>query len=138
MWCVLFYALRLGDYVAAAKVAETLFNVPSCSILVSTIINLGKDVVIDYSVLVKLNAEWHHEKPNCTDAFKKACYGILLDFDCNDVNDNIENWLWSKLISVKFDNNHNLDRFLNLQRVISIEYGINDFFKKITIKIFKF
>uniref|UniRef100_A0A914Z772 Nuclear pore protein n=1 Tax=Panagrolaimus superbus TaxID=310955 RepID=A0A914Z772_9BILA len=123
VWCVLFHTLRLGDYAAAGKVVETLLNVPSCSILVSTINNLAKDVVIDYSVRVKLNAEWHHEEVNCTDIFKRACYGILLDFDCMDVNDNIENWLWSKLISVKFDNNHNLDRFLNLQRLISVEYG---------------
>lgn len=80
--------------------------------------------MLDHSTRIKLYAEWNHEERTCTDIFKRAVYGLFLDFDCTDVNDSVENWLWAKLISVKFDTQHALDRFQNLQRLVTVEYGV--------------
>uniref|UniRef100_A0A7E4V0N0 Nuclear pore protein n=1 Tax=Panagrellus redivivus TaxID=6233 RepID=A0A7E4V0N0_PANRE len=127
VWCVLFHALRLGDYTAAGTIANSLLNSPTNSILVQVVNALAKNVMIDHQTRHKLYAEWTHEEHRCTDIFKRAVYGLLLDLDCTDVNDSIENWLWAKLVSVKLDVEHGFDRFQSLQRLVSLEYG-EDYF----------
>uniref|UniRef100_A0AC34QP27 Nuclear pore protein n=1 Tax=Panagrolaimus sp. JU765 TaxID=591449 RepID=A0AC34QP27_9BILA len=123
IWCVLFHALRLGDYKAASTVADVLSTVPSVSILVLVLHNLAKGESMDHSTRIKLYAEWNHEERTCTDPYKHAIYGLILDFESEDVNNNIENWLWSKLVSAKLDQQHGFDRFQNLQRLVALEYG---------------
>lgn len=115
--------MRLGDYKAAATVAENLTNVPSVSILVLVLDKLARGDLMDHSTRIKLYAEWNHEERTCTDAYKHAVYGVILDFESEDVNNSIENWLWSKLVSIKLDQQHGIDRFQNLQKAVALEYG---------------
>uniref|UniRef100_A0A914BVH6 Nuclear pore protein n=1 Tax=Acrobeloides nanus TaxID=290746 RepID=A0A914BVH6_9BILA len=123
IWMVIFHCLRLGDFEAAATVAKQLQNLPHCSVLITIILNLAKNILINQDMRIKLNAEWKHESKGTKDYFKKAVYGLLLSFDCPEVNDSIENWLWARLMACKLDQHQQLNRFHQLQRTICVDFG---------------
>ncbi|CAD5206742.1 unnamed protein product [Bursaphelenchus okinawaensis] len=128
IWAIVYNLLRIGEFAVAAKVVKTLVSVPNCSVIVNCISNLS-DSGLDANKRMKLNAEWKHEGGNCTDPFKRACYGIFLGVDCPEVTDSIENWLWVKLMQCKLDGQHGRSQFRKLQNTVCVDCG-EDYFVK--------
>ncbi|KAI6241440.1 Nuclear pore protein [Aphelenchoides fujianensis] len=127
VWPVLFYCLRIGDFNTAATVAKSLQNVPNCSILINIVMNLRNQHLVDADRRLKLSAEWKHEITVCKDPFKRAVYALILGNECPEVNDTIENWLWSRLMSCKLDPVNGTGHFHKLQATICIDCG-EDYF----------
>ncbi|KAI6203307.1 Nuclear pore protein [Aphelenchoides besseyi] len=127
IWPIIFYCLRIGDFNVAASVAKNLQNVPNCSILINVIMTLKSQQLVDADKRLKLSAEWKHEISSCKDPFKRAVYALILGNDCPEVNDTIENWLWSRLMSCKLDPVNGTGHFHKLQSTICIDCG-EDYF----------
>ncbi|KAI1701790.1 nup93/Nic96 domain-containing protein [Ditylenchus destructor] len=129
-WMVLFYCLRLGDLKTAADVAKKLFNVTHCSTLVGIVANLVNTASVESDAKVKLSAEWRQGSAMCRDIYKKAIYGLLLGFDCPEVNTSIEDWLWARLMFCKLHPRELASSFKQLQSTVCVEFGEEYFVHK--------
>ncbi|KAI1715918.1 nup93/Nic96 domain-containing protein [Ditylenchus destructor] len=129
-WMVLFYSLRLGDLKTAADVAKKLFNVTHCSTLVGIVANLTNTASVEPDAKVKLSAEWRQGSARCRDGYKKAIYGLLLGFDCPEVNTSIEDWLWARLTFCKLHPRELASSFKQLQSTVCVEFGEEYFVHK--------
>ncbi|KAH7717062.1 Nucleoporin interacting component family protein [Aphelenchoides avenae] len=131
VWSVLFHCLRLGDFAAATTVAKKqLMNIPACSALVGSIISIASGTPVEGETRNKLSAEWRHETATCRDIFKRATYGLILDFESPEVDETIENWLWSRLTACQLHPERLQELFRKLQADICIEYGEEYFFQQ--------
>lgn len=64
---------------------------------------------------------------SCRDVYKRAVYAFILGNECDEVNDTIENWLWSRLMSCKLDPVNGTSHFHKLQSTICVDLG-EDYF----------
>lgn len=71
----------------------------------------------------KLIAEWRHESSGCRDLYKKGTYGLFLGFECNEVNETIENWVWARLTACQLHPERLHELFLHLQSDVSVKHG---------------
>ncbi|TKR93805.1 hypothetical protein L596_008195 [Steinernema carpocapsae] len=122
-WCVLFHALRVGDYNAVKTVAETLKNSPSCATLVKVLLNAYKSERMSEEMRTKLMTEWKYESVGCTDFHKKAVYCASLGLECPEVSESLEDWLWSRLIFTRIEGHVALTTIKSLQSLISTDCG---------------
>jgi nuclear pore complex protein Nup93 len=115
--------LRVGDFVLASKVASNLQNLSNCSILIKILAALNSNQLVDGDRRFQLNAEWKHVMSSCQDPYKRAVYAMILGHECPEVNNSIENWLWSRLMNCKLDPVNGLGHFYKLQTTICVDYG---------------
>lgn len=119
----MFLCLRVGDFAFASKVATNLKGVIDCSILVNILINFNTNQSVDGNNRFQLNAEWKHIASTCRDPYRRAVYGMILGHECPEVNNSIENWLWSRLMNCRLDPVNGLGHFYKLQTTICVDHG---------------
>ncbi|KAK0425495.1 hypothetical protein QR680_009235 [Steinernema hermaphroditum] len=126
-WCVLFHCLRAGEFNAVKTVAETLRNNPSCAFLVGILQNAHRNERMAEEVRTKLVSEWQYESVGCSDFYKKAVYCAILGLECPEINESLEDWLWSRLIFTRIEGQVTLTTLKSLQTLISHDCG-EDYF----------
>lgn len=55
--------------------------------------------------------------------YKKGTYGLFLGFECNEVNETIENWVWARLTACQLHPERLHELFLHLQSDVSVKHG---------------
>lgn len=104
--------------------ASSLQNLSNCSILIKVLTGLNENsLVVDGDKRFQLNAEWKHVMSTCQDPYKTAVYAMILGHECPEVNNSIENWLWSRLMNCKLDPVNGIGHFYKLQSTICVDYG---------------
>uniref|UniRef100_A0A1I8AK17 Nuclear pore protein n=1 Tax=Steinernema glaseri TaxID=37863 RepID=A0A1I8AK17_9BILA len=126
-WCVLFHCLRTGEFQAVKTVAETLRNNPSCAVVVNIMLNAHKNEKLTEDMRTKLVSEWQYESMTCTDLYKKAVYCAALGLECPEINESLEDWLWSRLVFTRIEGQFTLETLKSLQTLISHDCG-EDYF----------
>jgi hypothetical protein len=91
--------------------------------LIKILTSFNESTLVDGDKRFQLNAEWKHVMSTCHDPYKRAVYAMILGHECPEVNNNIENWLWSRLMNCKLDPVNGIGHFYKLQSTICVDYG---------------
>uniref|UniRef100_A0A0K0FUC9 Nuclear pore protein n=1 Tax=Strongyloides venezuelensis TaxID=75913 RepID=A0A0K0FUC9_STRVS len=123
IWQVIFCAFRIGDYELVGRCVEKISNKGSYKKIVDILKRSIENIKLSKEEEESLKAEYDEGITKSRDPYKKAVYGAFLNKEVNEVNDNLENWLWSKLISVYVCKEDGKSKFVELQKLIKEECG---------------
>uniref|UniRef100_A0A0K0DYS3 Nuclear pore protein n=1 Tax=Strongyloides stercoralis TaxID=6248 RepID=A0A0K0DYS3_STRER len=127
IWQVIFHAFRIGDYELVGRCVEKISNQESYKKIIDILKRSKENIKLSKDEVNDLKVEYDEEISKSRDPYKKAVYSVFLNKEVNEVNDNLENWIWSKLVSVYVLKDEGKSKLVELQKLIKEECGENYF-----------
>uniref|UniRef100_A0A0N4ZGA7 Nuclear pore protein n=1 Tax=Parastrongyloides trichosuri TaxID=131310 RepID=A0A0N4ZGA7_PARTI len=127
IWQVLFCSIRMGDYQLVGRCVDEILNPDEFTHLIKYLKRIKNNIKLSEEELENLKVEYDNVVSKSGDPYKRAVYAAFLNKEVNEVNDNLENWIWSKLMSVHVSKVDGISKLISLQILIKEECG-EDYF----------
>ncbi|CAJ0571190.1 unnamed protein product, partial [Mesorhabditis spiculigera] len=125
-WQVIYTCMRCGELSAASDALNLVAVNQRTNMLYKCLVYLKDNSRLTEELKEKLKVEWRHEQHSIRDLYRKGLYSALLGVE-SPIADTMENWLWFKLIPLRLDPHITRALYVDLQKTISIDYGVSYF-----------
>uniref|UniRef100_A0AC35TUE3 Nuclear pore protein n=1 Tax=Rhabditophanes sp. KR3021 TaxID=114890 RepID=A0AC35TUE3_9BILA len=121
-WKVLFCALRMGDFKLLERFSAKISS-PDHSEVAQYLSTITTNPKLSDAQLKKLAAEYEKVCEKDTDHHKRAIYGVLIDEEVEEINNSLENWTWSKIMTLHVNQEKGIEMLHNFQKVVKVDFG---------------